>query len=51
MQTFQTRQIIGIIKTKFPLENSIFNVTVHGKQNGSSVLWSFFCCCVEQTAS
>ena len=31
MQTFQTRQILAIIKTKFSRKNSIFNVTVHGK--------------------
>ena len=31
MRTFQTRQILAIIKAKFSRENSIFNVTLHEK--------------------
>ena len=48
MQTFQTRQILAIIKAKFSRENSIFNVTLHEKktkQNGSLVRWSFLLLC------
>ena len=51
MQTFQTRQILAILKTKFSRENAIFNVTLQ-KQTGSSVRCFFlFCFYVEQTAS
>ena len=32
MQTFQTCQILAIIKAKFSHENSIFSVTLHGKK-------------------
>ena len=31
MQTFQTRQILAIIKAKFYRKNSIFNVVLHEK--------------------
>ena len=43
MQTYQTRQILAIIKTKFSRENAIFNVTLQ-KQTGSSVRWFFLVC-------
>ena len=44
MQTFQTRQILSIIKTKFSRENAIFNVMLQ-KLTGSSVRCFFVFLC------
>ena len=51
MQTFQTRQILAIIKVKISRENSIFNVTLHEKNKMDPSFTGIFCCCVEQTSS
>ena len=45
MQTFQTRQILAIIKAKFSRENSILTSRCMKKQNGSLVRWSFLLLC------
>ena len=51
MQTFQTRQILDIIKAKVSRENSVFNVTLHGKTKRILSSLVLFHCCVEQAAS
>ena len=52
MQTFQTRQVLAIIKATFFRKDSVFNVMLVVWQNKTDPQFAgLFCCCAEQSAS